>query len=84
MSREQASTTPTTIEAIMRSPYFAFGVNDARAGRPFRADYEKWDGNDQWNYERGRQWAMRPPRHVALKRRGELNPIAVLYTKHIL
>ena len=85
MHDDQVPTELTTIEAIMRSPHFAFGVNDARAGLPFRADYENWDGNGQWNYERGRQWAMRAPRRVALKIRGKLNPVAIRwYGVHIL
>ena len=68
--REQVSTSRTTILAVMRSPHFTFGVEDARAGRPFRADYEKWGGNAQWNYERGRQWAVLVPPRVALKTPG--------------
>jgi hypothetical protein len=68
--REQVSTSPPTIKAIMRSPHFTFGAEDTRAGRPFRADYEKWGGNAQWNYERGRQWAMLVPPRVALKKPG--------------
>ena len=76
--RKQASTSRTTIDAIMRNAHFALGVSDARAGLPFRADYDDWDGNDQWDYERGRQWAMLAPRRVALKRRGGgLNPAAL-------
>jgi hypothetical protein len=66
----------------MRTPHFTFGAEDARAGRPFRADYEKWGGNAQWNYERGRQWAMLVPPRVALKKPGgELSPTAIHWFK---
>jgi hypothetical protein len=72
----------------MRNPHFALGVKDARAKRPFRAAYETWNGNDQWDYERGRHWAMLAPRRIAVKRRGELNPDAIhwfrLNTEYIL
>jgi len=81
-SRKQVSTSRTTIKAIMRSRHFTFGVEDARAGLPFRADYEKWDGNAQWNYERGRQWAMLVPPRVALKTPGdELSLTAIHWFK---
>ena len=61
----------------MRSPYFAFGVADVRAGQAPRAAYEQWDGNEQWNYERGRQWAVLAPRDMPLKLGSKLNPQAV-------
>jgi hypothetical protein len=69
-----------TAREIMSSQFFALGVSDARAGHPFRADYDKWDVDDQWNYERGRVWGLLAPRRVALKnRKGKLNPDAVFW-----
>ena len=66
----------------MRGRSFAAGVEDARAGRgAFRADYDKWDVNDQWDYERGRAWALLAPRDVPLKRNGKLNEKAVFWFK---
>jgi hypothetical protein len=48
------------------------GVIDGRAGRDHRSAYATWGSNEQWNYERGRQWAVLAPRSVALKRSGKL------------
>lgn len=76
---EQEPTEPVSVEAIMRRRAFAAGVSDARAGLAFRSDYERWETNDQWNYERGRAWATLAPRDVALKRNGKLNPLAVCW-----
>jgi hypothetical protein len=76
---DQVPTSGTTIEAVMSSPYFALGVADQRAGRGYRSAYATWEGNAQWDYERGRAWAVLAPRSVALKRDGELNPVAVAY-----
>jgi hypothetical protein len=74
----QVSTVGVTAERIMRDPAFALGVADVRAGLPFRKAYDTWGTNDQWNYERGRAWALLAPRHVAVRRRdGKLNAAAV-------
>jgi hypothetical protein len=79
-ARKQTSTIPTTIEAIMGSPYFGLGAADQRAGRGFPADYEVWRGNNQWSYERGRAWAVLAPRSVKLRLDdGRLNPRAVAH-----
>ncbi len=70
--RKQVLEIPTTIEAIMDSREFALGVIDGRAGRGHRSAYATWDGNQQWDYEHGRQWAALAPRSVVLKRNGKL------------
>jgi hypothetical protein len=75
--REQEPTEPVSVETIMRCRAFVAGVKDARAGLSFHSDYERWEVNDQWNYERGRAWATLAPRNVALKRKGKLNARAV-------
>jgi hypothetical protein len=79
--REQEPTQPVSTRTIMRSKSFAAGVEDGRAGRAFRADYDRWEVNAQWDYERGRQWALSAPRHVPLKRNGKLNEKAVFWFK---
>jgi hypothetical protein len=56
---EQMPSFPTTISQVMRQPHFALGVADARHGRPFRPEYERWDAGQQESYERGRAWAIR-------------------------
>jgi hypothetical protein len=68
---------PTTIRKIMSSPYFALGATDRRAGRGYRAAYGTWITNDQWDYERGRAWAVLAPRSVELHRNCKLNPAAI-------
>src|SRR5262245_51289167 len=78
MRRDQVPTRAVTPAQIMRRPQFALGVADVRAGRRHHADYDLWDTNGQWSYERGRAWAVTAPRHVPLKRlNGELNPAAL-------
>jgi hypothetical protein len=82
---DQVPTTLTTVASIMAQPTFALGVADARAGLRYRRDYDLWDTNGQWGYERGRQWAVAAPRHIPLKRGGAINPDAVvLYGRDII
>jgi hypothetical protein len=74
----QVDTWPTTFDEIMKDPSFALGAADVRAGLPFRREYERWDTNTQWHYERGRAWALIAPRHVKIRGHdGKLNPNAV-------
>jgi hypothetical protein len=75
--KEQVDTVPVTIREIMARPTFALGAADARAGRLYHNDYDLWDTNDQWAYERGRQWATLAPRGVPLRQGGKLTPEAV-------
>jgi hypothetical protein len=70
--RKQVPEKPTTVATIMNSREFTLGVIDGRAGRGYRTAYATWGGNQQWNYERGRQWAAQAPRSVTLKRDGKL------------
>jgi hypothetical protein len=75
--QEQISTTWTAIQWIMSDPAFEFGVRDIRAGRPFPGDFDDWDTNRQWNYERGRAFAKLVPRSVVLRRGGRLTQEAI-------
>ena len=50
----QIPTRQATIYEIMSQPTFGLGVADARAGRRYHRDYDLWDTNGQWGYERGR------------------------------
>jgi 5S rRNA maturation endonuclease (ribonuclease M5) len=74
---EQISTEFTTIEEIMSRPTFALGVADARAGRLYHPDYDLWDTDGQWDYERGRQWAALAPQDIPLKRGGKITAEAI-------
>lgn len=77
--QEQEETIPVSVAWIMRRPTFALGVADARAGRRYHRDYDLWDTNDQWSYERGRAWALLTPRNVALTRSGRLTTEALAW-----
>jgi hypothetical protein len=76
---DQVPTCATTIEEIMDSHAFALGVADARAGLSMHSEYDKWNTNAQWNYERGRCWARVAPGHIALKRGGKVTREALRY-----
>jgi hypothetical protein len=45
--------------------------------RGYRSAYATWDIDGQWNYERGRAWAVSAPRSVELRRNGKLSPAAI-------
>jgi hypothetical protein len=62
----------TSAQSIMRSKAFAAGVADVRQGRAPRFD------TDDWDYERGRQWAVVAPMSMPVKIGRRVNPEAVL------
>jgi hypothetical protein len=73
---DQVPTAPVSVRWIMSDPAFERGVRDARAGRPLPADFDDWEINDQWNYERGHAWGKLAPR-VQLKHDGRVTDEAV-------
>jgi hypothetical protein len=68
---------------IMSDPAFEHGARDLRAGRPFPVDFDTWETNSAWNYERGRAWAQRVPASVVLKRNGRVSDEAVNWFERI-
>jgi hypothetical protein len=68
---KQAPCKPVTDQSIMRSGAFRRGVEEYRAGRRFDDTY-----ND-WNYERGRQWAAIAPRDLPVFIGRRINPAAL-------
>ena len=50
-------TSNTTIRSVVASKAFNDGVRDIRKGKTINYDYSQ-DINKQWNYERGRQFAL--------------------------
>ena len=78
---DQVPTMPVSAHWIMSQPTFALGAADARAGRGTHRDYDLWDTNGQWNYERGRAWATLTPRHVQLRRAGKITSEALAWFK---
>jgi hypothetical protein len=71
----QIPTWRTTTAAIMASPEFELGLDDARNGVPF-----DWRINE-WDYERGRLFAFIAPRDMPLHTGWRLNPKAVALYK---
>ena len=78
---EQIPTQPASALWIMSQPTFALGAADVRAGRGTHRDYDLWDTNGQWNYERGRAWATLTPRHVQLRIGGRITLEALAWFK---
>ena len=78
-SGKQVPTRPVSIQEIMGQPQFMLGVADVRAGRPYHKDYDVWNTNGQWGYERGRMWAALAPADVPLRLNGRINPDAARY-----
>ncbi len=56
--KEQVPTKTVSIQSIMRDAAFNVGFNEARQGIPL--DYDRYlnDIKKQWEYERGRQFAL--------------------------
>jgi len=80
----QVGTVGATIEEVMRDPAFQLGAADVRAGLPFRRAYDRWDINTQWNYERGRAWALLAPQHVRVRRAdGKLSADAIRWFRRM-
>src|SRR5262245_10125557 len=77
MGNDQVPTKPVSIRWIMSDPAFERGVGDARVKRGFPNDFDIWETNSAWNYERGRAWAKRVPASVALKRNGRVTDEAI-------
>lgn len=56
----QVQTKNTTCKAVIRTKAFVKGFNEVREGKA--PDYDAFrDANEQWNYERGRQFALTFP-----------------------
>jgi hypothetical protein len=70
----QVETVRISVSEIIRSAAFARGVAEVRAGQPPRYDDE---GGDDWNYERGRQWAVAAPADLPLMIGRKINPKAI-------
>ena len=80
----QVPTKGVTVEQIMSARAFTLGAADARARLPFHQDYDRWDTNAQWNYERGRAWAILTPREIPLLRNGRVSPEALKWGKRLM
>jgi hypothetical protein len=72
--RPQADSVQVTVGKILGSAAFAAGVRDVREGRPARFDAAF---RDDWDYERGRQFAFIAPMTMPLRLGRRLNPAAL-------
>jgi hypothetical protein len=54
----QIATKTTTTAAVIRTAAFARGFNEVKKGKPLEYDAFPYDANKQWDYERGRQFAL--------------------------
>jgi hypothetical protein len=71
MARKQARTVVVSTRTIVASQEFARGFDEVRRGLPLNPD------NDEWEYERGRQFARIAPLDMPLRIAGKLNPKAL-------
>lgn len=54
----QVQTKLTTTAAVIRSSAFVKGFSEVKKGKPLNYDAYPYDTNKQWDYERGRQFAL--------------------------
>lgn len=54
----QIATKTTTTTAVIRSSAFVKGFGEVKKGKPLNYDAYPYDSNKQWDYERGRQFAL--------------------------
>jgi hypothetical protein len=58
MVQINSKTTGTiTTRGLFRDKYFLRGYNDVSKNRGWSDEYDQWYTGDQWQYERGRQFA---------------------------
>jgi hypothetical protein len=65
--RDQVSTIFVSTRSILWTKEFGLGAEDAAAGRPYRPEYERWNIDKQWNYERGRIYGLRTKGTIPVK-----------------
>ena len=53
----QVQTKQTSIASVIRTAAFVRGFKEVKTGKPLNYDAFR-DANEQWNYERGRQFAL--------------------------
>lgn len=74
---KQVKTVNCTYRTILRTKYFKLGVEDATKGRGWNRDYERWDTNAQWGYERGRLFGLFTKGKVPVKNGRAVNVDAI-------
>lgn len=76
---QQVKTVNCTYRSILRTKYFKLGVEDATKGRGWNNDYDYWDINDQWGYERGRLFGLFTKGKIPVKNGRAVNFDAIKY-----
>ena len=54
----QVQTKQTSTASVIRSSAFVKGFAEVKKGKPLNYDAYPYDANKQWDYERGRQFAI--------------------------
>jgi hypothetical protein len=80
----QVLTRRVSLRWIMSHSAFGQGFADGRANRGFAQEYDQWDTDAQWNYERGRCFAVVAPADVPLRIKGKINPQAAELFERLL
>jgi hypothetical protein len=75
--KEQLQTVPCTFKSIMRTKHFNLGVEDIINNKGWNISYDKWDVNKQWNYERGRLYAIYTKGRVPVKNKKAVTSQAI-------
>lgn len=58
MKTTQIKTVMVSVESVITSHHFILGWNDKRLNRFYHKDYDTWTINNQFQYERGRQFSI--------------------------
>ena len=72
-------TKASTATQVMHTRHFNLGYADAKAGLSFSKDYDKWETNEQQNYERGRHFAIATNGSIAVKKGKRVSSTAAYY-----
>lgn len=72
-----------TAKSVIRTKHFMMGYKDKIAGKSFPDDYDHWQMNDQWNYERGRLYASIPLFRQTVPKNGKKVSNAAEYLLYI-
>jgi hypothetical protein len=64
-------------KTLIHGMHFNLGYRQALAKLPYAPDYERWPKTDQWEYERGRQYAALTNGQISPKIGKKVNPMAI-------
>lgn len=73
----QIATRKVTLKSIIHNRYFTLGFAEVLQGKPFNSEYDTWETRSQWQYERGRQFAILTKGEVKPKHGKSVNTRAI-------